>query len=255
MKAWLSRLLRSRRTWLAAGVPVAVFVALSSVASVSLFPPSVRGSSLGYAVARMQLNVGPPGGLVDAQPADAPQMFIDKAIALADQTSSPELRDLIAAKSGIDASLLAVDGPLDINQSIFQEEPDGEKRATQIVVQNASYRVIFDENIDVPEIAVTAQAPTPGQAVRLANGAGAALSSYLTGIETSSETPLGRRLQVSSVGPTAVTDDATKSLANIGVLTFVLSFVLWSGLVASVAAIVRDIRSLRPGPVPDRVSR
>ena len=186
IKARMSKLMASRRLLLAAGVPVSALVALCSVASVSVFPPAVSGKSLGYAVASAQLYLGPRGGLVNTGLADAPQLFIAQGIALADQMSSPELRGLMATNSGIPASRIAVDGPIDVNESIFQQEPDGQKRASQITVQNAPYRVTIDEDAALPEISVTAQAPAPGQAVRLARAAQVALSSYLTRIRTTS---------------------------------------------------------------------
>lgn len=247
MRAGIAKLILSRRTLLVVGIPVSALVALCSVASVSFFPPAIRGSSLGYAVARMQLYVGPNGGLVDTQLSDVPQQSINQAIALADQMGSPRIRNLIAANSGIARDQIAVDGPLDVYQSVFDEEPDGEKRASQVVVQNARYRVIINEDTALPEIAVTAQAPTSREAVSLASATRVAVSSYLSGIETASKTPVRDRLGVSSVGGVFVSNDSTSGIANLAVLTFVVSFALWSGLVLSAWAIVHDVRRLRRG--------
>jgi hypothetical protein len=247
MRARISKLILRRRTLLLAGIPVSALVALCSVASVSLFPPAVHKGSLGYAVAGTQLYIGPRGGLVDTTLADVPQQSINQATALADQMASPELRDLIASNSGIPAGLIAVDGPVDLNTSVFDQQPDGPKRSSQVVVQNAAYRVIIDEDTALPEIAVTTQAPTSREAVRLAGAAQVALSSYLTGIETASKTPASQRLGVSSVGGVFVSKDPTSGLANLAALTFLVSFALWGGLVLSAWAIVRDTRNLRRG--------
>ena len=146
MKARISKVLSKRRTWLLVGVPVCVLVAISSVASISLFPPSVRGKSLGYAVAGLQLHVSPPGGLVNNQPTNVPQNFIQQAITVADQVSSPQLRNMIAMYSGIPARQIAVDGPINVDTSVFMRQPPGEKRSMQIIVQNASYRVTVNED-------------------------------------------------------------------------------------------------------------
>jgi hypothetical protein len=253
MKARMSGVIRSRRLWLAFGVPVSALVVLCTVASVSIFPPAVQGSSLGYAVATTQLYIGPPGGLVNTLTTDVPQQFIEQGIALADQMASPHLRDVIAANSGIAASRIAVDGPLDLNTSVFSQEPDGPKRSSQITVQNALYRVTVGEDTALPEISVTAQAPKPSQAVRLANASQAALSTYLTGIETASGTPPIDRLGVSSLGPVLVSDESS-GLVNVAVLTFALSLALWSGLVVAITAIVRDVHRLRRGWSPGGVS-
>jgi hypothetical protein len=249
-----SRAVLTRRILLAAGVPVSAFVALCAVASVSVFPPAVHSKSLKYALAKTLLYVGPSDAFGNTQPKDVPQQFIDQSIVLAFQMASPELRQLIAAKSGIAARRIAVDGPVDLNESVFEQEPDGPKRATQILVQNAPYRVTVDEDLVLPEIGVTAQAPTPGQAVRLASGVQAALSAYLTGLETTSQTPVAERLDVSALGPVFVTDGSSGDVVNIALLTSLLAFTLWCGLVFSVTAIVRDIRRLRGGWTPGRAS-
>jgi hypothetical protein len=254
MKGWVSRLVRRRRFWLLAGVPVCLLIAISSVASVSLFPPAVRGKSLGYAVAGMQLYVAPPGGIVNNQPTDVTENLVGQAFALADQMSSPQARSLIASNSGLPENQIAVDGPLDLDQSIFQSEPDGPKRSSQIIAQNAPYRVTITEDTALPEIGVTAQAPTPTEAVRLASATQAATSSYLTGIETRSRTPRAARMAVSSLGPISLSDTSSKDLPNVAVLTFLIAFALWSGLVVATMATTRDVRRLRRGCTPDGAS-
>ena len=254
MKGLLSRLVRKRRVWLLLGLPICAVIAISSVASISVFPPKVSGKSLGYAVAGIDLYVAPEGGLVNNQKTTVPQNFIEQTIALGAQMASPQLRDMMATSAGIPPDQLAVDGPLDLNQSIFQQQPDGEKRSSQILVQNAPYRVTINQDLALPEIGVTAQAPTPNEAIRLASASETVLSTYLAGIETRSETPRIERLQVSSLGPIALSDDSRSGVANVAVLTFLLSFALWSGLVVALMAIVRDLRKLRRGWTPERVS-
>jgi hypothetical protein len=243
MKAWIVKLLSRRRTWMLVGVPVCLLIAISSVASVSFVPPSVRSKSLGYSVAGMQLYVAPHGGLLTNQRTNVPQKFIQQAITLADQVSSPQLRDAIAVRAGIPAHQLAVDGPINVDTSVFAQQPTGEKRSMQILVQNAQYRVQVNEDVALPEIGVTAQAPSSAEATRLALATQNALSSYLTSIETRSGTPRVERLVVSALSPISISDKS-KGLANVAGLTFLLSFALWAGVVVALMAIVRDVRRL-----------
>jgi hypothetical protein len=254
MTARISTALSKRRTWLTVGGAVCVLVAISSVASISFFPPSIRGKLLGYAVAGQQLYVGPPGGLVTNQPNNVPQNFIQQAITVADQVASPQLRNMIAMYSGIPARQIAVDGPINVDTSVFTQQPPGEKRSMQLLVQNAPYRVTVTEDVALPEIGITAQAPRPVEAVRLASATQGALSSYLTGIETRSGTPLADRLSITPVSPMSITDDSTKGLANVAVLTFLVSFALWAGVVVAMNAIVRDLRRLGPAGTRPRKS-
>jgi hypothetical protein len=243
----------NRRRWVLAGIPVAALVALCSIASVSLFPLKVHSKRLGYAVAGVELYMAPPSGLVSNLQPRLTENVVTQAFALADEMSSPELRDLIASRAGIPAGRLAIDGPLDVDESIFALFPDGPKRASQIVVQNARYRITISEDTALPEISVEAQAPTVSEAVRLAAATQVAAGSYLSAIETRSRTPHELRLLVSPLGPISVSDK-TKGVTNLAVLTFFLAFTLWAGLVTAALAIVRDTRLVRRGWVPGRVS-
>lgn len=113
----------------------------------------------------------------------------------------------------------------------------------QILVQNAQYRVQVNEDVALPEIGVTAQAPSSAEAARLAIATQNALSSYLTSIETRSGTPRVERLVVSALSPISISDKS-KGLLNVAGLTFLLSFALWAGVVVALMAIVRDVRRL-----------
>lgn len=241
-------LLARRRVWLALGLPVAAFVALTTVASVSVFPPSITRKPVTVATASKQLYVMPPDALGNALPNYAPSQYLQQTIALADQLSSPEVRGLIAREAGIRQRLLAVDGPDPTYLSIFQREPSGEKRATQILVEGAPYRVTIDEDLVFPQIGVTAQAPTTNDAVKLALATQLAIGSYLTRVETSAQTSPAQRLEVQSLTPLSVSGGSSTGLVNVAGLAFLISLVLWSGLVIAATAVVRDVRSLlRPG--------
>lgn len=247
-------LIGSRRLWLALGVLVAGFVALCLVSSVSLLPPSLKSRSLGYALASAQLYVAPSGGLVNNPPGSVIEISVDQTIALASVISSPKLTRMIAADAGVDPSRLAIDGPLNLDTSVFQQQPSGEKRASQVIVQNVPDRVTIDEDLALPEMYVTTQAPTSAAAVSLASATQRAVSTYLTGVQTSSQTPVEQRLRVSAAGPISVTDAPRKDLVNLAVLGFALTFALWAGLVIALSAVARDVRSLGRGSAPGRAS-
>jgi hypothetical protein len=247
-------MLLSRRLWLWVGVVVAGFVALCTLRPVSLFPFRVGDGRLGYAVAGVQLYVAPPRGLVANRKPDWASNVVEEAFSLADQMASPEVRDLIGSDAGIPPNQIAVDGPLDLNESIYTLMPDGEKRASQVVVQDAPYRITIDEDTALPEILVQAQAPTTAEAVRLAGAAQNAAQAYLSRVERRSDTPGVVKLTVYPLGPITVSNHARSGQTNLAVLTFLLAFVLWAGLVSVILAVVRDIRTVRRGWTPRRVS-
>jgi hypothetical protein len=245
MNGRVSSLLSSRRVWLFLGVPVAALVALSAVASISVFPPSVKRKPVAFVTATAQLHMLPPSVLGGTLVRDDPRQFIQQTINLADQMSSPQLRGLIGKAAGIAPRLIALDGPNPTYLAITEREPSGEKRATQIVAEGDLYRVTIDEDLVSPQIGVTAQAPTASQAVRLAAATQAAMSSYLTSLETAAQTPPTRRLEVHALTPIVLPGDSSGGLGNMVALTFFVSLALWVGSVFVITTVVRDLRSLR----------
>jgi len=246
MRARILNLVGSRRVWgVALGVPVAGLVALSTVASVSLLPPSVKRKPLAYSLATTQLYVMPHAGLGNATENDDPLQYVAREMMLANQIASPELRRMIADDAGLDPKLVAVDGPVAIDLPVAQQEPSGPKRSNQEVVEGDLYRVKIDENSALPTIGVTAQAPSAGEAVRLANAVETAVSTYLTGLEASANTPTALRLEVRPLAPVAVSGDGTGGLKNVAGLAFLVALTLWVGVVYAVTAVVRDVRRLR----------
>ena len=253
MKALISRTARSRRVWLLLGVPVAAYVALSSVANVSLLPPTVNGKNLAFVTARTQLYVMPQGQLAKSTPSSNPSQFTAKAAVLANLLTGPELRTLIAKNARIDARRIVVDGPVPVDEPLGQIWPADQKRASQIVAESDPYRVTVDASPSLPVLGITAQAPMTGQAVRLAAAANTGLNSYLTGLETRAKLPIAQRLEVHSLAAIAVSGDSSGGLGNVAALAFVVSLALWTGMVYAIAAVARDLRSLR-AQRPERAS-
>jgi hypothetical protein len=247
-----SNVVRSRRLWCILGVPIAAFVALSAVASVSLLPPAVHHKTLAFVGATTQLYVISHDTADSSLPGGDPSQFTLRAIILANEAASPELRERIAKTAGIRPSLLAVDEPVPGYLPIAEQEPPGLKRANQILSEKDPYRVQFAEDEDLPEIDISAQAPTRDQAVRLARGAAATVRWYLTSLEAG--IPALDRLQINQLAPVFVVGDGSGGLVSVAALTFVVALVLWIGLVFSITAVVRDLRTVRPSPEPEHAS-
>jgi hypothetical protein len=257
MKALLLRAVKSRRLWLLAGVPVAAYVALSTVAHVSLFPPAVKSKHLAFVTAKTQLYVLPHGQLVDA-PATLdgvsdPTQSTAQATVLANLVPSPELSARIAGDAGVDARKLAVDGPVPFDQPLASIEPAGPKRSYQETNEGDPYRITVDTSPDLPQIGITAQAPSTAVAVRLAAAAKTELSAYLTDLEEQAKLSPYQRLDVRSLSGIAVSGDGAGGLVNVAGLTFVTSLLVWIGIVFAIAALVRDLRAVSRKR-PERVS-
>jgi hypothetical protein len=225
MRARIARLLTRRGLWLALGGPVAAFVALCTVASVSLLPPSVKPSSLAFFRATTQVYVMPPGALGSSLAQSTPTAFTGQSITL--------------------ANVMSVDAPIPSYLPLAAQEPPGAKRATQIVDEGDPYRLTIDTNLTLPAIAITAQAPSPATAVRIAAAAQKGLAAYVTRTEASAGTPTSLRLQVRSLGPISVVGDDSGGLANVAGFAFIITLTLWCGLVITACSVGRSVRAAR----------
>lgn len=243
MRARLTRLLTRRGLWLLMGGPVAAFVALLTVASVSLFPPGIKHRSLAYYKASTQVYVMPDGALGNSLLKLSPTAFTGQSITLANIMSSPELRNTVAHDAGVDPNLLAVDMPIPSYLPIAEQEPPGEKRASQIVEEGDPYRLTVDINLSLPAIGLTAQAPSSGLAQRIVQAAQTGLTSYLTNVEASASTPESLRLHVRSLGPITVAADDSGGLANVAGFAFLITLALWCGLVVAGFGLLHNLRA------------
>lgn len=241
----LSRLLGRRGLWLALGVPVSAFVVLCVVASVSLLPPSVSRKHLMYYLGTTQVNVMTHSALGSVITSSDPTAFSNQATVLANLMDSPAMLELIAKDAGIDASRIAVDGPVPTYLPIAEQEPTGGKRATELVGEPDPFRLTINPNLWLPDIGITAQAPSPDGAERLASAAEQAITSFLTHVEQSARTPMADRLEVRPLANITVTGSGYASVANLGAFVFLIAIALWSGGVFAVSSVLRNLRVAR----------
>lgn len=236
--------LRHKPLWILGGFVTAAVSAMCSIASISLSPPSITLKPLAFSTATTQLLVNQPSTITNGKFIPNFWRFYVRAEALASVMTSPELKTAMARASSIPASEIAVDGPIATNLQRTQQEPTGPKRANQIIVQDALYRVTVDMDPVGPVIGVTAQAPTQSKAAALANAAGTALAAYVSAIQRAAHAPSGGRYEVSSVGPATATPPSKRGPIEIACLVFLIVFVLWWGFALACSKFVREIREL-----------
>ena len=245
MRRLLVRLLSRRGLWIALGVPVAAFVVLSVVASVSLLPPSVKHKQLDYYIATTQINVETHSALGSVITSSDPTAFSNQAAVLGNLMDSPELMQLVAHKSGIPESKIAIDGPVPTYLPIAEQEPTGGKRATELISEDDPYRLTIDPNLWLPNIGITAQGPTVAGAARLAAAAEEAITSWLTNTEQTAGTALYGRLEVRPLANITVVGSGHGGVKNLGAFVFMIAFALWTGVVFAAFSVLRNLRIAR----------
>ena len=245
---------RRTRLWLILGIGVAGVAGLSSIASISLLPPSMHTKSIAFAIASSEMSVQTPTSSGNAPELRNLYPLPQWAAVLAEEMTSPALKAQIAEHSGIPGGQLAIDGPIALNLQRTQQEPTQQKRSYQLLSEDDPYRVTLDTDPNVAAIIITAQAPSQSLARQLTREVDRAAAAYLGGVEKSANLPPADRVEVSQLQPIAITGGSGGH--TVAALVFVVVYLLWCGGVLVVRKLARDVRALRRlGPVlPSQVA-
>ncbi len=235
------RILWTRRRLVLVGALVAAAAATISVYSVSLYPPSLESRSNVFATASSQILVDTP----DSSFADLSQELEPlqaRAGVFARFLANPVALTLISQQAGIPASAIEAQGPYEQNIPLYQQEPTAEERSSQIIGEGALYRLRFESNPELPIISVFAQAPTEGEAVRLAEATPTALRRYVERLQQHQQTPPKNRVEIRRLGH--ATGGVVNAGANteIAALVFFLVFIGWCILLVPAHTIARGWR-------------
>jgi capsular polysaccharide biosynthesis protein len=235
------KILWHRRRLVALGALVALFAALLSIYTVSLFPPSLTSRTNVFATASTQLLVDAPDSAF-ADLANDLTPLETRASVFARFLASPASLELIAREAKVPVESIEAEGPYDMNLPVIQQEPTAGARSSQLIGEGALYRLRFENNPVLPIVSVFAQAPTEDEALALANAAPKALSTYIGSIQSDQQTPDDRRVVIRKLGK------ATGGVVNQGVnlqiamLVFLVVFGAWCMLLIPAQTIARGWR-------------
>jgi hypothetical protein len=235
-----------RRRLVAIGALVAAFAALLSVYRIGIFPPSVESRTNVFATASTQLLVDTPDSAF-ADLANDLTPLETRASVFARFLASPAALQLIARDAKLPVDAIEAQGPYDINLPVIQQEPTAGQRSSQIIGEDALYRLRFENNPVLPIIAVFAQAPTQDEATALANSAPQALGAYVEQIQARQDTPEERRVVIRKLG--SATGGVVNEGANIQIaaLVFFVVFGGWCMLLIPAQTIARGWREAGSG--------
>jgi len=198
--AQIIKTLGQHRVALALTFAFAVFAALFATHRIQVWPLSVEKRSIEYGAAAAQLLVDSPrSSLVDLQQDTAP--LATRAALYAQFMRSNTVREGISKETGIPASLIVAQGPFTTLGGRQNITRPSEARSNEVLKEGDTYRLVFDYQQDLPIMSIYAQAPTADGATKLANGAVAALRTYVANEESSQNVPAERRTVVRELGP------------------------------------------------------
>jgi hypothetical protein len=237
--------LRRHPIWVLVGVVVAGLAAASHFYAF----PSLKHKDLARSSASTEVVLGVNSALIHTVPDPYDGNLAPRADDLADMIGSPELRAYIAGAAQVPFAEIAVDAPVWSNLLRIQQWNTGQKRASQIVGEDALYRITLENDAHSPPYApvidVSTQAPTTAGAVRLARAVGEGLGAYVSDIQKQSHTPRSAEYDVRQILPVAAVPASKSQLANVAFFTFVAVFMLWCALIFAVSAFFRDLRWAR----------
>jgi hypothetical protein len=220
------RELWGRKILLAIGAFVALLAAVASVSSVSLLPPSLNKGTLEYYSGRTQILVDSEASSIGDLRRDLAPMVARANVYSRFMTTPAALR-VIGQKAGVPADQIYAEGPYQLGQARFIQEPTAERRGSQLAGRKARYRLRFDSDPELPIVSVYAEAPSSRQATALADGAASGLADYVRKLQDEQGIPEKRRVAIRQLGSTTgapVTAGADKKVAG---FVFFVVFGLW----------------------------
>ena len=218
---------------LAISALVATLAAGLNSGMLRLTPPGFGASDLRTATAQTSI-------MVD-EPASGPSV-IRKAALLQHHTSlvkraelygrlltSPPVRERVAARAGVPVDRLSGLARTTGNVPTALTEPGSERRASDIRASGASHRIETQGRPGTPVLDVYTQAPTPDEALRLANVSVDALRDYLEALARRQGHDAAKIPHLRQLGTARGGAVGAKMPLVIAVLTFVVAFGLTAG--------------------------
>lgn len=220
------RELWSRKGLLAAGLVVALLAAIASVSNVSLFPPKLGKGTLEYYSGRTQILVDS----ADSSIADLGRDFspmVARANVYSRFLTTPAALRFIGKRAGVPPKEIYAEGPYQLGQARFIQEPTAERAGSQLIGREARYRLRFDSDPELPIVVAYAEAPSAEVATKLAEGASAGLAEYVENIQDTQGIPEQRRVTIRQLGSTTGEPVTAGASGKVGAFVFMVVFGVW----------------------------
>lgn len=220
------RELWSRKGLLAIGAVVALLAAVVSVSNVSLFPPKLGKGTLEYYSARTQILVDSS----DSSIADLGRDFspmVARANVYSRFLTTPTALEFIGRKAGVPPSEIYAEGPYQLGQARYVQEPTAERSGAQLLGREARYRLRFDSDPELPIVVAYAEAPSAAVATALAQGSATGLAQYVEDLQDQQVIPEKRRVTIRQLGSTTAKPVTAGASPKIAAFVFIVVFGLW----------------------------
>jgi zinc-ribbon domain len=240
--AQILKTLWRRKLWVALGCCLAVAAAWATSYKVT-FPPSFESRSIefGSATTQILLDTGQYSPLYDLEAPLEP--LAERAHVYARLVESEPVQEIIAREAGYAPYEILISGRTasqDFTRS--SKESAAEQRSQQLAGEAELKRLLFAAEEGLPVLSIYAQAPTPEEAMRIADAGARGLSDYVNTLESRKETSAGNRVELRQLGAARggwVNQGASRPLA---LMAFAGVFLGWCVLVFLGSNLVAALR-------------
>jgi len=235
------RELWGQKLGLAIALAVALIAATRVLFSIGLLPPSLERHPLGLASASTQAIVDTPRSSVIDLRADTYSFtgLTNRALLLGNVMASPPVREYIARRAGVPASLIRVQAPLTPEQPRVVTDGAHQPKTSDLLRSPEEYRLNVQANPTVPVLNVYAEAPDGSAAARLANASVEGLRDYLRALSSQHGTPLARQVRVVQLGRASGGTIDSGAGIKLAALVFLLVFTIASAAVLFIGRVRR----------------
>jgi hypothetical protein len=232
---------------------LALFIAVFSVARISVAPPGLHARHQGMAAASTRVLVDTPKTMVLDLKADTSNFvsITNRALLVGNVMAAAPVRSFIARRAGVPADLLQMTSPVTPAWP-RPLESSGKRKTSDILKSPDEYRIAIEANPTVPIIDIYTVAPDPKTAQHLANGAVEGMHDYLQYLARQQDVAPRNRVHLEQLGP------ATGGRVDQGVgrkvllLTFVLA---WAAGILAVVFVSRVRRGWKLEAQAERAAR
>jgi hypothetical protein len=223
-------------------VAVALVLAMLAATAVVYQLPSLQSRKYDVGIVTAHILVDTPNSqIVQVSPRGTATLG-EQTLLLASLMVDGTIKSAIANKAGLPASKL-----VGINAAVTEPGASGPAPITAPSGRNAyviTTQVMTDSaGNNLPIIALQAQAPTSGAAEKLATATLSALRDYLSSRAAAEQVSATNRLQVGELGLNQATTQAMGPSNSLGVIVFLLVFLVECGLIIGVPSLRRAWRA------------
>lgn len=235
------RELWAQKIGLAIAVAIALIAAIRALFGIGLFPPHLEANSQSLASASTQVVVDTPRSSVVDLREDTYSFtaLTNRALLLGNVMASLPVREYIARRAGVPASLIRVQAPLTPDQPRVVTDGAHQPKTSDILRSPEEYRLNVQANPTVPVLNIYAEAPDGAAAGRLANASVDGLRDYLRALAAEHDTPVAKQVALVQLGRASGGTIDPGAGIELAALVFIFVFAIAAAAVLFIARVRR----------------